>query len=39
MMDRWLNRLVSRFTSPQFILSVILLVVLVYLIVVPIFGL
>lgn len=38
-MDRWLNRLVSRSTSPQFILSVILLVVLLYLVVVPIFGL
>ncbi len=39
MIDRLWNRLVSRLTSPQFILSAILLVVLVYLIVVPIFGL
>lgn len=38
-LDRWLNRLVYRFTSSQFILSVILLVVLTYLIVVPVFGL
>jgi len=38
-LERWLNRLVYRFTSSQFILSIILLVVLTYLIVVPIFGL
>lgn len=37
--ERWLNRARQRITSPQFIISIILLLVLTYLVLVPLYGL
>lgn len=39
MFERWLNLIRYRITSPQFIISVLLLVVLAYLVLVPLYGL
>jgi iron(III) transport system permease protein len=39
LVERWLNQLRYRVTSPQFIISILLLVVLAYLVLVPLYGL
>jgi iron(III) transport system permease protein len=39
LVERWLNQLRYRVTSPQFIISVLLLVALAYLVLVPLYGL
>lgn len=38
-MERWLNRLRNQLFSPQFIISILLIIVLLYLVIGPLFGL